>query len=95
MSDPSILPQPVIVGGNLQLTFTRNDESESAVSIAVQSGSDLNSWTTDVISSTSNGPNASGVTITVSENGISPDSIAIEIPVVTNGPRFLRLVATE
>ena len=95
VSDPSILPQPVIVGGNLQLTFTRNDESESAVSIAVQSGSDLNSWTTDVISSTSNGPNASGVTITVSENGISPDSIAIEIPVVTNGPRFLRLVATE
>lgn len=92
----SILPQVSSDATYLFLTFNRNDGSESSSTLVAQWGAGLASWTDAAIGASSSGPDGNGVTITVTENGASPDTIVVSIP-RTLGPQgqlFARLRAT-
>lgn len=92
-----VIPQ---VGGdtmNLTLSFTRNDGSEASSTLLAQWATDLAStWTDVVIGSASSGPDGNNVTVAVTENSTSPDSVLVTIP-RSNGAQgrlFMRLKAT-
>ncbi len=94
--DPARLPQPTVGPASFSLTFARTDESESGSNLLAEWGSDLQSWNSLAIGAGSSGPDPFGVTVTVAENGTSPDTITVTIP-LTNAPSgrlFVRLNAS-
>ena len=86
-------PQVSTFGNSLVLNFSRDDESEGSAPCYVEYGSNLEAWSETAIGATSSGPDANGITITIEENGPSPDSITVVLPFsLTTQPRlFARL----
>jgi autotransporter-associated beta strand protein len=79
-SSQSILPTLATVGSDIVLSYTRNDDSESATTQVGQWSTDLINWN-DVIPTL------------VNENGSSADDMSITVPNgnAANGKLFLRL----
>ena len=86
-------PQASAAGNNLVITFSRNDESEDSAPCYVEYGSDFATWNETAIGATSSGPGTNGITVSIEENGPSPDSITVTLPFsLTTQPRlFARL----
>jgi autotransporter-associated beta strand protein len=77
---PAVSPRLTTSGANYVFTFSREDASEAAAPLVVQHSTNLAGWIDVPIGATSSGPNASGVTVTVTENGALPDTIAVTFP---------------
>jgi autotransporter-associated beta strand protein len=77
---PSVSPQLTKSGANYVFTFSRDDASEAAAPLIVQHSTNLAAWTDVPIGADSSGPNASGVTVTLAENGVLPDTITVTFP---------------
>ncbi len=94
-----LIPEHYIVStdaSNISLTFTRPDESESTRTLNAEWGSDLTGWTAVPIGPTSAAPDSHGATVTVTENGVAPDTVVVSVPMTNavSGRLFLRLNAT-
>lgn len=74
----------------LNLSFLRNDDSESSLSLVVEYGSDLQGWTAIPVG------DASSAKITVEENDGDSDTISLTIDrnLATDGKLFVRIKAT-
>ncbi len=81
---------------NLTLTFTRSDDSESNTTLVAQWSGTLGGWSDVPIGAGSSGPDANGVSVSVSENDTAPDTIMVTIPRSngSSGAVFVRLKAT-
>jgi autotransporter-associated beta strand protein len=90
-------PQASINATHLRLTFTRSDDSEPGVILAAQWSGSLTGWTSVPIGPASSGPDANGVTVTITENTTSPDTIVVAVPRVlgNTGPLFVRMQASS
>lgn len=82
VSSTSILPTASIIGSNLVLEYTRNDDSESDTTQVGQWSTDLGTWT-DV------------APVMVNENAAAPDDMSVTVPLTNavDGKLFLRLKA--
>jgi len=91
-----VLPQVSSNPASLILTFSRNDASESTSTLLVQWGTAPAAWSDVPVGAASSGPDANGITVTVTENGPAPDSITVAIPRSNEaqGRLFTRLKAT-
>ncbi|WP_264487239.1 beta strand repeat-containing protein [Luteolibacter arcticus] len=97
-SDVSGNPVLSVSATHLTFTFQRQDEAEAHHGDErIQWGSGLTGWTDVVIGATSSGPDAQGVTVQVSENGVAPDQVTVSIPRVAavGGRLFARLKVEE
>lgn len=91
----AVLPQITVDDTNISATFTRNDDSESTTTLALQWSGALTGWTDVAIGAGSSGPDANGVSVSVTENGTAPDTVVVTVPRsigVLGGP-FVRLKA--
>ena len=82
---------------SLMLAFTRNHESVSTTAtLLAEYGSDLDGWTAVTIGASSAGPDANGVTVSITENGVAPDTVVVRIPSsrAVSGRLFVRLKVT-
>jgi uncharacterized delta-60 repeat protein len=89
----SSLPALTTSGGNVVITFPRDDASEvNGMTLTVESGTDLVSWPAVFTI----GPNtaASSPGVTIVENGNAPDTITVVITAGPRNARFARLKAT-
>lgn len=81
----------------LKLTFNRADESEASTTLVARWSTNLTTWTDVAIGAASSGPDANGVLVSVAENGSSPDTVTVSVP-LTNasaGRLFIALRATK
>jgi hypothetical protein len=86
-------PAVAISGGNMLFTFLRADASETPeVSLAVESSIDLIHWPTVFAIGSTTAASSPGVTVV--ENGTSPDTITVAIPLGTDKAKFARLRVT-
>lgn len=93
-SDPAMLPVQTLDATYVTFSFSRRDDAAAAVtSEAAQYGSDLLGWTDVPLGTSSSGPDANGVIVTVTPNGAAPDSIVVQIPrsLAPAGELFVRL----
>ena len=83
VSSTSILPTASLVGSDLVLVYTRNDDSESDTIQVGQRSTDLETWN-DV------------APVIVNENGTAPDDMSVTVPTSNGvgGKQFLRLKAS-
>jgi autotransporter-associated beta strand protein/T5SS/PEP-CTERM-associated repeat protein len=90
------LPQVTADANNFMFTFRRNVASESTATLVVEWGSDLIGWFDVPIGAASSGPDANGVTVTITANGDDPDTVVVAIPRsnAVSGKLFVRLKAT-
>ncbi len=77
---PSVAPRLTKPGANYLFTFSRADSSEAAAPCSVQYSTNLATWTGVPVGATNSGPHASGVTVTVAENGAQPDTVTVTLP---------------
>ena len=91
------LPQIASDADALTYSFSRSHESESLVALVVQWSCDLQSWNDVPVGAASSGPDANGVTLSVTQNGSSLDTVVATIPrqLEKNGKIFVRLRATH
>ena len=89
------LPQGVSSGTNLVFTFNRNVASQTTTSLTAEWGSDMINWTPAAIGATSSGPDANGVTVTVTPVDAANDTVAVTVPSsrAVSGRLFVRLKA--
>lgn len=82
VSSTSILPTASIIGSDLVLEYTRNDDSESDTTQIGQWSTDLGTWT-DV------------APVMVNENAAAPDDMSVTVPLsnAVDGRLFLHLKA--
>lgn len=75
------------------LTFNRTSDSISTTILLAQWGTDLKVWKDVPIGSANSGPDANGVTVTVTKSTGAPDTIAVTIPSTNaiSGKLFIRL----
>lgn len=97
---PSPAPLRIMAGTGghaLTCSWVRADESETALEAILQWSTDLIAWHDAPVGAASSGPDANGVTITVLENGTTPDTIAVTLPsaLAASGRIFARLTARE
>jgi len=93
-NDRSILPTATVDGEYLTVSFKRFDAAEAEVTRQViQFGGALDSWSSSVIGPVSTPADASGVIVTVVENGADPDDVTVKIPLskTVDGKLFSRL----
>lgn len=89
----SLRPTAATVGSNMVFTFSRSDAAETTdVTLTVQSGPDLASWSTVFNIGSTTAASSSGVTVT--ENGAAPDTITVTIPRGTAKRLFARMKVT-
>jgi hypothetical protein len=95
ISDPAIAPDLDASGTNFVFTFNRRDDAEAGATLLFQYGTDLVGWTNAAISAGSTV--VGSATITVVENGTSPDTITVTVPksVAPGGKLFGRLSYTQ
>ena len=95
ISDPAIAPDLDASGTNFVFTFNRRDDAEAGATLLFQYGTDLVGWTNAAIGATSGV--VGSATITVVENGTSPDVITVTVPksVAPGGKLFGRLSYTQ
>ena len=81
---------------NVTLAFTRTDATEPIGSLIAEWGSDLAGWTGVPIGPASSGPDTNGVTVVITKNGVSQDSVVVTVPRsnAVGGKLFLRFKAT-
>jgi autotransporter-associated beta strand protein len=96
----NVLPSPSNAGGNLTLTFKRNDDSEGDSTLTLQTSTDLASWpiASDIVIgavSDTSGALPGGVTYTVNENGAAPDDVVITLPAGPDQRKFSRIKAAR
>ncbi len=89
-SSLSVAPTLTVDASNASLTFNRLDLSKCSATLKVQWSNDLSSWTDVPVTSMTSG------SVSITENGTSPDSVVVNVPVsnAVSGKLFLRLVAT-
>ena len=83
--------------GGLTLEFTRNEDSIGQATLMVEYNATLtNPWNTATIGSTTSGPDANGVTVTI-DTAASPDDVSVNIPATNavGGKLFGRLKASQ
>ena len=86
-------PAATASGGNMVFTFSRSDASETPdVSLTVQSGPDLLTWTGGYTIGPDTASSSSGVVVT--ENGAAADTITVTIPRGTVKRLFARMKVT-
>lgn len=97
VADFSILPHGGESGGNLTFSFDRVDDSEGITTQNFEWSTDLVNWNPVAIGTADSGPDADGVTVTVSENLAAPDDISVAVPAANapDGRLFGRLGATR
>ena len=90
-----VLPQVGTDSGNLVVTFTRGDDSESTTILTAQWSVDFQIWNDVAIGSESSGPDENGVSIRIVENGDLPDAVTVLVPTAnaSAGALFVRLAA--
>ena len=95
-SSPACLPQATGDASNLALAFTRAVASKTSATLVAEWSTDLAIWTSVPIGATSSGPDAKGVTVTVTPNTGGPDSVVVAVPLsnAASGKLFIRLKAT-
>lgn len=81
----------------LNLVFDRADATESTVTLTARWGTNLSTWNDVPVGATSSGPDANGVIVNVVENGSSPDTVTVSIPLTNavGGRLFGALRATK
>lgn len=85
-SDTAIAPTLDASGANFVFSFSRRDDSESPeTTLEFQSSPDLVTWTPVTVGATSSG------SVSVTENGVSPDSITVTVGKGSNTMLFGRL----
>ncbi len=95
-SSTASLPQASSDANTLSLTFARNDATESSTTLIGQWCADFVTWHDVPIGTVSSGPDANGVSVTITENTSAPDTIVFIVP-RTNGALgrlFVRLKAS-
>jgi uncharacterized delta-60 repeat protein len=86
-------PTAAVSSGYLLFTLLRNDASEvSAVTLSVDSSTNLITWSDTFAIGATTATSSPGVTI--SENGTAPDLITVSIPLGAEQTRFARLKVT-
>jgi len=95
-SDSAARPQVTTDATALRLIFLRNRDSIATTTLAAQWTPDLQAWHDAAIGAGSSGPDANGVTVTVTQNGANPDQVIVAIPLANamSGKIFARLKAT-
>lgn len=85
VSDLSILPSQSVVGGNLVLSYKRNDNSSNDTTQVGEWSTDLSTW------------NGAIAPVIVNDNGAAADDVTISVPTANaaNGRLFIRLKATK
>ncbi len=77
-------------GGNLIVTFNRDDESEASdLTLVVEAGGDLQAWPQQFQISDTSANSSAGVAIT--ENADNPDTVVVTIPTGGAGSLFARI----
>ena len=91
-----VLPQVTANSGNLLFTFNRSVASKSTTTLTAEWGSNMVGWTPAAIGAASSGPDANGVTVTVTPNGVANDTVTVTVPRsrAVSGKLFVRLKAT-
>lgn len=64
----------------LDLSFSRADETEAAATLVARWGVDLATWSEVTVGAGNSGPDANGVLVVVVENGSSPDTVTVRVP---------------
>jgi uncharacterized delta-60 repeat protein len=83
-------PTGALENGNMTFSFQRADSAETPdVVLTVESGTDLTAWPDVFTIGPDTAASSSGVTIT--ENGLAADTIAVAIPIGTDRARFARI----
>lgn len=80
-------------GGIFDVSFQRNDSSESSSALAVEWSTDLVNWQSVPIGASSSAPDSNGIFVSVVENAASPDAITISLPTTLSSSAFVRLKA--
>jgi autotransporter-associated beta strand protein len=79
------------------VTFHRADDSEGAATCRLEYNTDLGgTWSEVAVGASSAGPDAAGITVTVTENEAAPDGIEVRLPdsLAPDGRLFVRLKVT-
>jgi autotransporter-associated beta strand protein len=80
-SSTQVLPSLVVNPTHYLYTFTRNDDSESEVTLSFEWGTTLAAWPNVVpVAAASSPADVNGVTVTVTENAAAPDTIVVSVP---------------
>ena len=88
-------PQASVVGNNLVITFSRNDDSEVSAPCHIEYSTDLAIWYEVAVGATSSGPGSNGIVVAIEENGSAPDSVAVTLPLsLTTQPRLFARMRT-
>jgi uncharacterized delta-60 repeat protein len=83
-------PAATMSDGQMRFTFVRADASESPdIALSVETSNDLASWSADFIIGPDTAASSPGVSIT--ENGVAPDTITVAIPQGSEARKFARL----
>ncbi len=92
----SILPQMTLGPGAYTFSFSRNVATVGVVDLRAEWSTDLASWNAVPVGATTSGPDAAGVTVTVTPASGAPDSILVTLPIsaAPAGRVFIRLKAT-
>lgn len=80
-------------GGNFEVSFQRNDSSESSSALAVEWSTDLVNWQSVPIGASSSAPDSNGIFVSVVENAASLDAITVSLPTTLSSSAFVRLKA--
>jgi hypothetical protein len=96
-TDPKVANQSGIttqrVGGDLIVNFDRADSSETSdVAVTVESGTDLATWPLVYTVGATTETSTAGVTVT--EDGVNPDTVSVAIPLGADPRRFARIRVT-
>lgn len=83
----------VFDGTQLTCQFLRTDDSESLVTLNLQTSPDLQVWTDLAVGADSGTSGAAQITIT--ENGFAPDQVSIVVPAGSSPRLFARLKAVD
>lgn len=95
-SDPAIRPQVTSDTTALRFSFSRNRDSIATTTLITQWSPDLQTWHNVLIGASSSGPDADGVTATVTQSGANFDQVTVAVPLAnsTAGKIFARIQAT-
>lgn len=95
-SPTSAAPALSTTATHIVFTFTRNDSSESSMTLYLQWSTSLATRNDVPVAADSTGPNANGISVSVIENATAPDASIVTAPLSlgAGGHLFLRLKVT-
>ena len=94
---PKLTTSFALNSNGLVLAFTRPVASKTTTAFDAGWGYNLSNWTTVPIGTTSSGPDANGISVTVTANSDASDTVVVTTPLsnAVSGKLFARLKATS